>query len=99
MLSLKVRLCVKNQGKKMPRSYAISVEYSKDCAGHGPDSQTLYVSAKQADLTALLRILDASAVVAGVSICDTVTIPRLAKFSNLTHTDLGLSDGTITKLK
>jgi len=83
----------------MSRSYAISVDYAVPPIGRGADSTTMFLTAKNEDLAALLRVLDQSVYVASYTVCSTITVPDLHVLSKLTCSDLGIEEHQLFKLR
>ena len=81
----------------MTKSYAISVKFSPAQGNTAPERVTLYMSANNAGLTALLQALDASPAIESMTLSNTITIPPLHNVGHLNCNDAGL-DAELKKL-
>jgi hypothetical protein len=83
----------------MNESYAITVSYTSPPLGYAAGPTTLHLNANNADLAALLRVLDVSVHVASYSVASTVAVPLLHVMSKLTCADMGIAEHQLFKLK
>jgi hypothetical protein len=61
-------------------------------------TQNLYTSANMPDLGVLLRVLDASPTVTGITVHRTITVPDLTKLCQMTREELNIQEKDLVKV-
>jgi hypothetical protein len=61
-------------------------------------TQNLYTSANMPDLGVLLRVLDASPTVTGITVYRTITVPELTKLRQMTREELNIQEKDLVKV-
>lgn len=82
----------------MPHGYKIIITFVGGNANK-LSKQTLFVQIGNAELTAILQVLNASPAISDISVFSTINIPSLHQIAKLTRVDLGLSEDSLGKIK